>query len=149
LKILRALKKRPNLLSIYKGETKHVFLNGQPTLAFKINRARIDRELDHIARGLYFHEFKHPWTKRITIHSPAKFALNRPDAQFINRITQNMASLGSMLFNRNPKKGDNPQVFWYQLYTDPDKNSLVVKMCFYQGVEIIALSDLKLKENAK
>jgi len=149
LKVLRALKRRPNLLSIYKGETKHVFLNGEPTLAFKIDRPRIARELDHIARGLYFHEFKRPWTKRINIHSPSMFALNRHDAQFINRITQNMASFWNMLFNRDPMKGDNPEVFLYQLYADPSKNTLVVKMCFYQGVEVIALSDLKLKEDAK
>jgi len=148
-KSLRAITRRPSLISIYENETKDIVLNGQMTSAFKINRTRIDRELDHIARGLYFHEFERPWTKRINIHSPVMFALNRADADSISRIIQNMASFASMLFNRTPKKGDNPEVFWYQLYTAPDKNSLVVKMCFYQGVEVIALSNLKLEENAK
>jgi hypothetical protein len=148
-KVLRTLKRRPNLISIYKRETKDVLLDGQPTLAFKFDRVRIDRELDHIARGLYFHEFKHIWTKRIAIHSPAMFVLEGADAQFVNQTTQNMASYANMFFNDEPKRGGNPEVFWYQLHTEPENNRLIVNMCFYKGVEVIALSDPKLIQNVE
>lgn len=148
-KILRALNKRPNLLSIYKRETKNVLLNGQPTLAFKFDRVRVDRELDHIVRGLHCHEFNHTWTKRIAIHSPAMFVLEGRNAQFVNRTTQNIASYASMFFNDKAKKGDNPEIFWYQLHAEPVNNRLIVRMCFYQGVEVIALSDPKLKQNVE
>ncbi|MGA2314924.1 MAG: hypothetical protein ABSG71_00905 [Thermodesulfobacteriota bacterium] len=148
-KILRALTRRPNILSIYKKETKDVFLNGQATLAFKFDRVRVDRELDHIARGLYFHEFKHTWTKRIAIHSPAMLVLEGPNATFVNRTTQNMASYAATFFNDKPKRGDNPEVFWYQLHAEPENNRLIVRMEFYQGVEVIALSDQKLKQNVE
>jgi hypothetical protein len=77
------------------------------------------------------------------------FVLEGDNARFVNRTTQNMASCGTMFFNDELKKGDNPEVFWYQLHAEPKNNRLIVKMCFYQGVEVIALSDPKLKQNVE
>lgn len=148
-KILRALKRRPNLAGIYTSETKRVVLGGQPTSAFRLDLNRIERELDHVARGLYFHEFREKWNRRIAVHSPAWLALEGPDPQFVNTTTQTMANTAALFFKNHPRKGDNPDVFWYQLDAKPGSERLLVRMLFYHGVEVVAFSDPKLKENVK
>lgn len=148
-KIIRALKKNPRLMSIYKKRTKEVILNGEKTLAFQFNFKRITKELEHIARALYFKKYKTPWLKRIAIHSPAMLALEGSEATLVNQTTQKMAALASLFFADAPKVGENPEVFWYQMHTETENDRLVVRMCFYQGVEVIALSDRRLRQNAE
>jgi len=148
-KVLRALRRRPHLQSIYTKTTKDVLLDGAETIAFQFERRRIDQELDHIARGLYYNEFMHKWDKRIAIHSPAMMVMEDKNATLVNRTTQNMAAAAAFFFDDAPRKGAHPDVFWYQMHAEPENERLVVRMCFYQGVEVIALSDPKLKENAE
>lgn len=146
-KILRALKRSPTLLRIYKQKTRDVILNGEPSMAFQFSRGRVDRELSHMIRGLYFKETGNKWFPRIVIYSPAMFVLGELNAQFVSRTTQSMASAASLFFEDQPKKGDNPDVFWYQLHADPQGGRLLARMCFYGGLEILGLSDPKLKED--
>ena len=148
-KIIRALKRNPRLMTIYKKRTKDVILNGEKTLAFQFNYHRIQKELDHIARALYFKAFNTGWRKRIGIHSPAMLTLEGRDAALINQATQKMAALAAIFFSDVPQLGENPEVFWYQLHAEPENDRLVVRMCFYQGVEVIALSDPRMLQNAE
>lgn len=140
-KILRAIKRRPSLLSIYTKKIKDVLLNGANTIAFKFERWRIERELDHIARGLYYHEFSHKWDKSIAIYSPAMMAMEAKNASFFNRKTQEMAKYAYLLFSDQPRKGPHQEVFWYQIHFEQVKSILIIRMCFYQGVEVIIRSD--------
>lgn len=148
-KTIRALKKNPRLLSIYRRTTKEVILNSQKTFAFQFNYKRIQKELDHIARALYFKEFKTKWRKRIAIHSPAMLALEGKDALTVNYMTQKMATLSALFFADSPKLGENQEVFWYQIHTEPDEQRLLIRMCFYNGVEVIALPDRRLRQSAE
>ena len=70
------------------------------------------------------------------------------NADFVNQTTQSMAAYAAILFNDMPKNGANPDVFWYQIHAEPENARLIARVCFYQGVEVIALSDPKLKQNA-
>jgi hypothetical protein len=148
-KILRALKRSPALLRIYKQKTQDVVLDGEPTMAFQFNRKRVDRELSQMIRGLYFNATGNKWLSRIAIHSPGIFVFEGPDAQFVNETTQSMASAAALFFEDQPKKGDNSDVFWYQLHAEPENRRLLARMCFYAGLEILGLSDPKLKENVE
>ncbi len=147
-KILRAIQRRPHLNTIYTSKTKTVFLDAEETMAFQFKHYRINRVLDHVTRVLYFNEFNQKWDKRIAIHSPAMLAMEGENAGFVNQITQHMAELSAMHFNELPKNGAHPDVFWYQIHAEPEKARLVVRMCFYQGVEVIAISDPKFKQKA-
>ena len=140
-KILRALKHSPTLLRIYKQKTRDVMLNGEPSMAFQFSRGRVDRELSQMIRGLYFKETGNKWFSRITIHSPAMFVFEGSKAQFVNKTTRSMASAAASFFEDQPKKGNSPDVFWYQLYAEPQNRRLLARMCFYGGLEILGLSD--------
>lgn len=148
-KILRALKRSPALLKIYKQKTQDVLLDGEPTMAFQFSQERVDKELSQMIRGLYFNATGNKWHSRIAIHSPGMFAFERPDAQFVNETTQSMASAAAYFFEDQRRKGDNPDVFWYQLHAEPENRRLLARMCFYDGLEILGLSDPKLKENVE
>jgi len=147
-KILRALQRRPHLNAIYTRKTKAVFLGTEETMAFQFDHRRINSALDHVTRGLYYQEFKQKWDKRITIHSPAMIVMEGENADFVNHGTQYMAALTAKVFHDMPKNGAHPDVFWYQINAEPENARLVVRMCFYQGVEVIAISDPKLKQKA-
>lgn len=144
-KILRALQKRTNLRKFYTGETKDCLLFGQKTMAFKVDKERFDRGIDHIARGLYFHEFSNIWRGRIVIRSSALLALKGDNAKTKNKTTQDIAIHARILFKDVKPKGEHPEVFQYQLHAEPDKDSLLIRMLFYEGVEILAVSYPRLK----
>lgn len=144
-KILRALQRRPKLVQIYMKERKKVLINDEHSFAFKIDRERIERELGNIARGLYYYEFQAKWTKRIVVHSPAMLALEGSNADFVNQVTQDMSTLTAFHFDGHPARGDNPEIFWYQIHIEGQ--TLVARMCFYQGLEVIVISNPRLKEN--
>lgn len=139
-KIVRALQRRPHLKSIYMTTTKDILLDGEKTIAFKFDHRRIGRELDHIVRGLYFKEFNQKWEKRIAIHSPAMMVMEGQNANFVNQASRNMSKDVDMLFQDTQKKGCHPDVFWYQMFAEPGNGQLIVKMCFYQGFDVVALS---------
>jgi hypothetical protein len=140
-KILRAIDRRPYLRSIYlNDETGHGSVDGRPTFAVKVDTIRFGREIDHITRGLCFHEFRRRWTEQISIYCLSTFVVEKSTGRLGNRRCQEMAACAANTFAGMPRKGDNPDVFWYQIHAEPDKNALVVRMCFYQGFEVIALS---------
>ncbi len=143
-KLLRALKRSPRLASIYSRNTKKVLLDGEETIAFQFSRERVNEELSHMIHGLYFHETGNKWLRRIIIHSPAMVMLDTPNADFVNTTTQSMASAAESLFNNQPKKGTNPDVFWYQLHAEPENGILIARLCFYEGLEVVGLSDPRL-----
>jgi hypothetical protein len=144
-KILRAIERSPTLLNIYKRKSKDVILDGEKTFAFQLDRIRIDRELSQIIRGLYFHETASKWQPRIVIHSPGFFLLEGVNAQSVNNTTKSMVDAARSFFEDRPKSGENADIFWYQLYAEPKNHRLLMRMCFFDGIEILGLSDPKLK----
>ena len=107
---------------------------------------RVNRSLQHVVRGLYFHETGEKWFRPIRVHSPAMLFLNVRNAAFANQMTAGMVAAARLYFNDVAEKGDNPEVFWYQLCTLPQEERLIARLCFYQGVEVLALSDPRLGE---
>lgn len=144
-KILRALRRRPHLLSIFTKTSKNVMLGGEKTLAFQFDRKRVNRELEHIVRGLHFREFEQRWMERIVVHSPAMMAMEGESATDVNQITRKMAGDAGVFFRDASRKGVHQDVFWYQIHADSSKGVLLARMCFYQGVEVIALSGRELR----
>ena len=71
-------------------------------------------------------------------------SLEKNNSDFVNLTTKIMMSSVSELFNAVPMKGAHPNVFWYQIYDERAKDILIIKMCFYQGVEVIAFSHPRL-----
>jgi hypothetical protein len=94
--------------------------------------ARLYRCFEHIAHGIYYHEFKSRFIGEIKLimgflthketdkNTFAEFIRHRFDVDVRNK----------------PKEGFNQNIFYYQ-FIEPDKDRLIaLKMCFYQGVNV-------------
>jgi hypothetical protein len=93
---------------------------------------RLECCFERIARGLFFHKFRTSFKGRL------KVLLG-----YIRHDDKNSAAFSAFIKHRSEieligkeKVGNNPSVFFYQ-FSDRDKYGLfMVRMCFYEGVDI-------------
>lgn len=103
-KVLSALKKAPHLVSLF-GPMQPVVVNGELTASYTINKERLDRALESVARALYFHHYQEKWTFPIDVFCPDSLVLNPEQMQSINAESQ---ALGLKLEEGSSKRAS----FW-------------------------------------
>jgi hypothetical protein len=104
-----------------------------PTVQF--DAERVNRVMERIARGLFFHEFEHRWgcSLRMLADGPLMEDLSPSPYRRLIRTLE-------PLFQHSPRKGANPAVFWYDWVADVQGDcSHMLRMCFYEGVRYYAL----------
>lgn len=120
-------------------------LNGEETAAFKVDLPRLKRVLEAIAYGLHFHTYQEQWLGKIKVIPLGMF--KEEGATFIRHPLEEAMPQGSSVFFADKEKvGENPDIFFYQIHRDLKKGQLVIKMVFYDGFEVIALSSPKMAE---
>lgn len=138
-KVNRAIKKASNkLLDRAFLERKHFLVRLENNKFIEVINGtpdynRLLKCFERIALGLFSHHFKIRFRGKVTVR------LNYLDYQ-----EKNDAALSKFLKHRvevelrnKERFGRNPQVFYYQ-FTDPDKFGLfTLRMCFYEGVEVL------------
>lgn len=143
-KIVRALTRRPAMLfALYDNKTP-VVVDGQPTIAVDIDRARFNKAIERVCHGLYVNETGDRWPAEIEIHSPLLLSMDDPGADKINELVTNLSKSIIERLKDLPKQGDNQEIFWYQLLADRDRDRLYCRMVFYGGFEVFAISHPKL-----
>lgn len=147
-KVLRALEKRPSLRGFFETQ-RNVILNGAPTIAFKIDNLRYDRELEQIARALYFKTYDEQWLTPMGIYTSSLFELDNSKGVERNKQHQFMHSLAATHLSDRPRLGKNQDVFWYQPWRDLGKGITLLNMCFYGGVSVIAMSSPMVKLSSR
>lgn len=136
-KIIRAVKRNP---SMYKFVEKNspILIDGQPTIAYTVDLARFNKEIDHITRALFYIHYNQKLDLPINIHTPDLFAINQQDADKINQHTKEIEEVTVNALTTQPKHGQNKEVFYYQHMTIPHIPSFVFRMVFYSGFVVIA-----------
>jgi len=71
--------------------------------------------------------------------------MNDPDADRINALVTNLSKAVIERLKNTEKRGENSDVFWYQLLVDGSKDRLLCRMVFYGGFEVFAVSDPTLR----
>ena len=142
-KVMRAYKRRPALLKFIVNESREVVAvdtNGTAfnTLMVKADMARIHKCFNQIARALYFHEFKRPFSGQCrflddwTIREESKFKVVVTDRDKERIAIEHVKSY----FEKLEHKGENASVFRYRL-EEPDERGLVaLSMQFYGGSNV-------------
>jgi len=131
-KIRRAWQRNPNLAKLLLRVNKPILVDGMLTSAFK-------RSLDWIVRGLYYSQYKRKWSAELRIESPALLFLEGKDALKFNQVLSHMGATVNQVLSDLPRFGENPDVFWYQMFHDrPDK--LLMNMMFFGGLQVLAYS---------
>jgi len=148
-KIMRAMATRPSLRHFYTATLQEVEWNGAKTHRYMPNWNRVIQTMECIARALYFNHYKERWTVPILIDSPGFISFDRSQSEKINRTTHALAQGCDILFKGEAKHGDNPEVFYYQIHRDSTRNVVVLRMMFYEGLPVVALSADKLYKARK
>jgi hypothetical protein len=145
-KVIRALRRTPYFQKTILKEVTPVLLNGVSTIAFKLDVARINNELECIAHALYFHTYKKicPWLIRVIPLSLLKLE----GTSFVPNPLQEQMLHGTEFFQYLPQLGENPDIFYYQIHMDEMKEQLTIRMVFYGGFEVVALSSPTLASAA-
>jgi len=139
-KIRRALRKRSSKYSLFKNPRPIRFL-GIQTGAYEIDFERMSHHLDLIARGLYFHHIKKHWPYAIQLAIPFAISVGSNAAQRYSQAMRETAVLAFGFLQNEPRLGDNPEVFYYQYKLKDDGPGFIMRMVFYGGIEVAALSN--------
>lgn len=137
-KVMRALHKRRSLLALFKNP-RPAFVEGKSTGIFNVDIDRFHRSLDHIARALYFDKYKKKWTEPIKILTRDFFPNSSKQLKSFE-INQLAFFTLDKVFEILPKLGNNPEIFYYQIYCNEQLRQLLIKMVFYEGFAVIACS---------
>lgn len=142
-KIIRLLRKKPHFQATLLKFLTPVLLNDEETAAFKVDLPRLRIVLEAIAYGLHFHTYKEQWLGEIKVIPLGMF--KEEGAAFIRHPQEETMLEGSKVFFADKEQhGENPDIFLYQIHRDLDEGLLVLKMIFYGGLEVIALSSPKI-----
>jgi len=144
-KIIRLLKKKPWFKETLLKFLTPVLLNGEETAAFKVDLTRLRRVLESIAYGLHFHTHKEPWHGKIKVIPLGMF--KEEGTTFVRHpLEEAMLEGAKVFFAEKEEHGENADIFRYQIYRDLEKGQLVIRMIFYSGFEVIALSSPQITE---
>lgn len=109
-----------------------------PTLALKINARRVAASIEHIARGLYFSEYQHPWPGKVQIVIEFLVVINDSDAAQRNSTYEDLRQHADALFADAPRRGQTPEVFFYQVHVE-NGSPQIMRLTFYGGTRALAI----------
>ena len=142
-KVMRALKRAPRFANLVLGQNQSVLVEDiatgkvEKSVAVEIDDARIDNALEHIARAIYFHHYRRPWSGSVKSVSEFTMNLNTPNAVERNAQFEQLRVGADDIFAKADKHGATPEVFYYQIIEDPgNKEQLLVRLSFYEGTRV-------------
>jgi len=137
-KIIRSLIRRPALGIQQLSTSEQVIVNGKKTAAQKIDIDRLEKEIDKIARGIYFHESKKKLTRPLSIRAISlRLEENSLDSFLSNQLLNEMTQEEPKHWQNIPRHGENPEVFYCQI-KESEQSNLFIRMVFYEGFIVVA-----------
>ncbi len=116
-KCIRALSRSSAFKSTVFQRRRRIRVGGQESVAVEADRERFDRVIDCTCRALFYAKVQRKLLNQLTLTSPAfrydNFESDPAGAELGYAVRQVLVS--------QPKLGDNPEVFWYQLFDQPDQ----------------------------
>jgi len=139
-KILRASKTNPRISQFLKTLGKRI-VNGVWVDSLQFDREIVKIEIEHIARALYFREFRKKYTSLLAVGISSAVFSETSSKDFLNNLQ--LKELRSMVNGHTEKflkKGSNPEVFYYQMNRDEETGRWLLRMVFYEGFEVFVMS---------
>jgi len=102
-----------------------------------LDYVRFGRVLDLVALGIYRHHFRAPWLGEVRVH--ADFIANLDDAAAGRAARVAFFEAASQFFGSEPRHGDNPDVFWYQVVKPQGRHDCLMRLAFYGGCTATAI----------
>jgi hypothetical protein len=111
----------------------------QETVGLQVDKRRIENELEKIGYGLYFHHFKERWRGTVSAYPHFLIALTESNADVLNQPMEHMAKLAEEAFFKRTRRGENSDVFSYQIAAGPSAVESIMYFRFYQGSKVTLL----------
>ncbi len=138
-KVRRSYRRRPSKLRMF-GRIIPVRFRGEETALYYVNKTRLDRQFDQIAHGLYFHEFQERWPHSFEIIMPSLVITEGEHATEQNERIATLTAITARYLKTRPRQGDNDEVFYFRSSREEEPSAFVVRMVFYGGFQVTALS---------
>lgn len=146
-KLTRAFQRRPALLSAFHSTAKPVVVDGTETVAVTVDHSRFNVSMDHVIRALYFHTFDERLNAGLQIYSPLLLAMEEAQSERVNELTKNFCWAVRKHLSDKPKLGSNPEIFWYKIDHDIQKDVVCCEMRFYGGFDVFSSTRPKSRSN--
>lgn len=143
----RAVRNNPRLRSFFQNARPV----GESLIAFDVDEARINNEIEHIARAAYYYEFHEKWPHSINVICTGLLSdpmIDGVSALEKNKLVGQLSSASEEYLSGQPRKGSNPKIFYYQLERNVDEMMLFIRMVFYGGMTAFVYSTQAAKENS-
>ena len=135
-KTIKSFKRSPALLQSTTEKQHSVNFNGVQTVAFEIDRDRVDLVMRKIAYALFYHKYNRRWLRKLitaTTHLKTPEFKNDKFGQLIEKVQQEHIPI---------YEGNNPDVFKFAfIELDDDIYNKFLRMKFYDGFEIWMIPD--------
>lgn len=144
-KVLRAIQRRPSVIKMFTQKQLPVkvedTLTGEihETLAFQVDRRRLEYALGMIGRALYFHHFSTSWIGSVSAYPNFLLALTESNSHELNEPVEKMAALAEEFFLNEPRYGENHDVFCYQVAGGQPPVETIMLLRFYEGSRVTLL----------
>lgn len=106
----------------------------KPTLAWSVDRDKLDNCFEHIAKGIYFHHFKKVYTRSVQIDYEFKRSTSK-NSEKINQKSEKHYQLIKERLADIEKHGENPDIFYYQILQDTIE-VLFLQLSFYESTKV-------------
>jgi len=143
-KIVRAWARAPGLSSTVVKNLQTVLVGGQPQHAYEVDTPRFDQSLAWCANALYHHVFGKRIDPSYKVISYPLAQLDGEDGGAVNIGRAQILRLANQLFEGLSTRGENPEIFWFQVSPVVDGRS-VMRMCFFESFQVVAMSSATLE----
>lgn len=144
-KVKRAIERNPSIIKKFSEKQIPVVakdtVTGEihQTIAVQVDESRLNNSLEHIGRALYFHEYGTQWNGKVSAFPHFLLNITQPNAAELNKPNEQMQKLVELTMQESPMKGENQEVFCYQITEVRRPISLIMYLRIYKGSQITLL----------
>jgi len=106
----------------------------------QIDRERFDRCIDHITRGVAYHETREKYLPELLVFSPNFYNQGAGGDVELDELTTGAVSILKDFLGPMPVKGENPEVFEFRFRSEPSEELVAFAARFYEAFEVFAVS---------
>lgn len=144
-KVARAHGRRPALgQSILEGAKNVTVVDSRTGLEYStaeapLDGARFTRVLDLVALGVYRHHFGESRSGTVRVHPDFIADIGPEWTTDVDTARIVLFEVADRLFAPETKRGDNPDIFWYQVHESRMPDQCQMRLAFYSGCTATAL----------
>jgi len=142
-KIVRAWERNPALKDVAVRDPQVSENDGRRTMTFKLDLPRFNGAMELISKAIYRHETGRNWSQPFFSYATSLLPSDPDRSGEVTERTRQFKDLLDRAFEKQPWKGENPDVFKYHIYlpsTEARDPVVCLQMRFYGGFEVMCIS---------